>query len=207
MARQRRPGATKGSAEWKRRVRAGQERAYVQLAAARRIAPGELLELERSGSISERLRAFVGPALEEGLHLVDALGGEAYVSPQKLTLIRDVTRLGVLLAGLVAQALQARALDLEAVAKITSLANARKGLLAALGLERHAREVDLRDYLAGQREGTSPDAPAPAPAPRSRRARKVETLVHPALSDRPEPPPVEAELAAESESTVWGFDG
>src|SRR5262249_29442363 len=86
------------SAEHRRRISAGLRRFQQREAALARIAPGELEELRRSGSVSRSLAPFVAQAREEAAGLVQALGGEEHVSEQRMLVIRDTARLGVLLS-------------------------------------------------------------------------------------------------------------
>jgi hypothetical protein len=72
---------------------------------------------------------------------------------------RSDSAVGIALRGQLALYLQTG--DGDAAARVGSLANARRTSLAAIGLERHAREVgDLSTYLAK----VSPPARAAAPA-------------------------------------------
>jgi hypothetical protein len=143
----RRPGARRGSDEWRRRVGAGIRRHYERRREAERLGAGELAALERSGTVSLALRPFVAQAQSEALDLVEALGGESCVSEQRMLLIRDTVRLGVMLAALVARALQREVLDLDEAGKIASLVNARRANIVAAGLDRVTRELDLTEYL------------------------------------------------------------
>ncbi len=120
----------------------------------RRIAPDEILELERRGLVARSLRPYAALAIEEASQLTQALGGEAQISEQRLVLVKDAARLGLLLRALVARIAQRDALDADEVAKVTSLVNARRASLLALGLERAAKDVpDLRSYLAQRANG------------------------------------------------------
>jgi len=134
------------------RIAHGLRRYHARRMALARIAPAELRELERTGSVSARLRPFVAQAAQEAVDFAEALGGVDQVSPQRMAILRDTARLGALLSALLANAMQRDVLDLDEVAKITSLASARRANLSAIGLERHARDVepDLRSYLAAR---------------------------------------------------------
>ena len=50
------------------------------------LGPGELRELTRSGSIAWRLRPFVASAQAEAADVIEALGGEERLTPQRLAL-------------------------------------------------------------------------------------------------------------------------
>jgi hypothetical protein len=84
--------------------------------------------------------------------MIEALGGDDRVSPQRRAIVEDAARVGVVLRCVLARFLQREEPDLEAAGKIGTLASARRAALAAVGLERVAREVpDLANYLR-QRE-------------------------------------------------------
>ena len=158
----------KHSEQVRRRISSGTRYGLSKRAALARIAPGELLELQRNGTLSKSLRPFAADAIGEAVAIVADLGGEDRLSAQQMALVQDATRLGLLLRALVAYIAQGDALDLESVGKVTTLIGARRASLTALGLERHAEDVpDLRAYLeqrsdtpqdgAQRTDGTGPD--------------------------------------------------
>ena len=141
-----------------------------------KVAPSEILELERTGTVARSLRPYAALAVEEAAQLTQALGGEDQISEQRLVLVQDLSRLGLLLRALVARIAQRDVLDADEVAKVTSLVNARRASLLALGLERTARDVpDLRSYLAERANGGGSQIDA-AVVPRGRaRGRSPRT--------------------------------
>ena len=119
-----------------------------------RVSPGELVELQRTGVVSESLKPYAALAQEEALALENALGGEGEVSEQRLLLIQDIGRLGLMLRAVVARFLQGDG-DPELASRVASLASARRASLALLGLDRVARELDLAAYLEQAAENRS----------------------------------------------------
>jgi hypothetical protein len=111
------------------------------------MSPGEIVELQKSGAVSESLKPYAVLAQEEGLALVSAQGGLENISEPRLVLIRDTVRLGIVLRALVAKFLQGEG-DPEVASKIGTLVGARRASLQALGLERISRELDLQSYIA-----------------------------------------------------------
>jgi hypothetical protein len=142
----------------RQRIARGVRRSLDRRRALARIGPAELRELEQTGSVSPGLRPYVAQALDEVCALTQALGGEEHVSEQKALIVRDVARLGALLAGLTARALQREQLDLDEVARINALAGTRGRLLSVLGVERVAAPVpDLAAYLAAREAESAED--------------------------------------------------
>jgi hypothetical protein len=112
-----------------------------------RVSPGELVELQKHGNVSESLKACAALAQEEALGLVSALGGIENISEQRMVLIQDTARLGLVLRAVVARFLQGDG-DADLASKVGTLASARRASLQALGLERISKELDLTTYLA-----------------------------------------------------------
>src|SRR5688572_27403048 len=119
----------KHTAAARARIASGTRYGLGKRAQLARIAPGELLELLRTGTVSKRLRPFVADATGEGVAIVRDLGGADRLSAQQLALVQDLTRLGVLARALVASVGQSDAIDPESVSKITSIISARRALL------------------------------------------------------------------------------
>jgi hypothetical protein len=113
-----------------------------------RIAPSEIIELQRAGTLSASLRPYAAQAVEESLGFIQALGGdEEEVSEQRLALVQDAARAGLMLRALIAKTLQGNDLDGDAVSKIASLINTRRANLTAIGLDRVTREIDLAAHI------------------------------------------------------------
>jgi hypothetical protein len=113
-----------------------------------RIAPSEIIELQRAGTLSASLRPYAAQAVEESLGFIQALGGdEEEVSEQRLALVQDAARAGLMLRALIAKTLQGDDLDGDAISKIASLINTRRANLTAIGLDRISREIDLATHI------------------------------------------------------------
>jgi len=124
-----------------------------------RIAPGEILELQRSGTLSASLRPFAAQAIEESLGFLQALGGDDEgISEQRMALVQDAARAGLVLRALMAKTLQGDDPDGDTISKICSLINARRANLVAIGLERRERELDVNEYLARKAAENPPGA-------------------------------------------------
>ena len=139
-----------------------------------RIAPGEIVELQRNGTLSASLKPYAAQAVEESLGFIQALGGEdGGVSEQRLALVQDAARAGLVLRALMAQVLQRDEIDGDSVSKIASLINTRRSLLQAVGLDRIERDVpDLGSYLANRED------PAPGVSARSGGSGVERVAVH-----------------------------
>jgi len=112
-----------------------------------RVSPGELVELQKHGTVSESLKACAVLAQEEALALTDALGGADALSEQRMVLIQDTARLGLVLRAVMARFLQGDG-DPELASRVASITGARRASLQALGLDRVSKELDLQSYLA-----------------------------------------------------------
>ena len=140
---------TKHTPEALARIRRGTRFGISKRAALARIAPRELLELQRNGTLSGNLRPFAADAIGEAVSIVHELGGDAQITAQRLALVQDTARLGLLVRALVASIAQGESIDVEQVSKVATLISARRSALQALGLDRVEREVEsLSDYLA-----------------------------------------------------------
>jgi hypothetical protein len=114
-----------------------------------RIAPAEILELQRSGTLSASLRPFAAQAIEESLGFLQALGGdEGGVSEQRMALVQDAARAGLVMRALMAKVLQGDDPDGDTISKICSLINARRANLTEIGLDRVSQEMDVSAYVA-----------------------------------------------------------
>ena len=132
-------------------------RAWEHRRALWRVSPGELVGLQKRGDISESLKGYAVLAQEEALSLISALGGLENISEQRLVLIQDTVRLGLVLRAVVARFLQGDG-DADLASKVGTLSSARRSSLQALGLERVAKELDLGTYLAEKSPPTAAGA-------------------------------------------------
>jgi len=171
----RRPGAKKGSAVHRERIGRGLRLYHAQQRELARIAPWEVTEAARTGSVPQHRRGYVGAAIDLGRGIVNDLGGLERISTAKLALVRGVERCEIGIAMATAHMVQAETLDVEILSKITSLLSTQRALLQALGLERAELEVpSLAKLFESHREntaqteapranGTDPDAGVGAP--------------------------------------------
>ena len=152
MSRKRKPGAPKGSPEWRQRISDGQKRAHQRKAEAKerereaaRVYPRDLALLRSTGTVSGPLLPLFEVAELENLELLDAIGGDV-ASPQRKAILQDAVRVGMVLRAELARYLQGQ--DPDAGARVGSLATARRSSLVALGLDRLAQDVvDLQTYI------------------------------------------------------------
>ena len=169
-----RPGTKRGSAEWRARISRSKREKHLrdrerelELAA---ISPRHLKAL-RKGIVSPSLEWLLPLAEEEGCELVAALGGPEEITPQRRAIIEDAVSLGMVLRAELGRYLQSR--DVEAAARVSSLANARRAALTAVGLDRIAKQLDptaalsvtWRQTEAGAAEDTPERANGAAPDP------------------------------------------
>ncbi len=98
--------------------------------------------------MAPELREHVAASEAEAAGIVEGLGGLERVSEQRLALIRELVRTGVVVRALFARFLREGGLELEALGKLSTLIGSRRQALLAIGLERVAAEVlDLGAYL------------------------------------------------------------
>ncbi len=121
------------------------------------VTPRDLRRLRYFGAISEAVKPFVS---EMGRELGDLLAdkGDGATAGERLVL-EDVARLGLLLRATFAAYLKAP--DVELAKTVSTLAGQRRASLAAVGLERRAREVTVAAVVA-EIEAAAQDAPSGA---------------------------------------------
>ncbi len=141
------------SAEHRRRIGRGVKRFHERKreeARRRQPLPRDLELWEAKGVVRPELHAVVNAARGEMLEVLDALGGENEVSPQRLALLREFVRLGV--AGQLLMGLLLRDPDQSGLAsRLATVASTRAKLLNLCGLDRATQDVpDLRQYLRDQ---------------------------------------------------------
>jgi hypothetical protein len=130
-------------------VREGTKKALATKRERALVRPRDLERLKRFGSVAPSLLPLLKIAEDEAVELAGALGGSANLTPQRHLLIEDCVAVGIALRTLLARFLQGDA-DADLASKIGTLAGQRRSSVVALGLDRHAREVRLDDYLAGK---------------------------------------------------------
>jgi hypothetical protein len=165
--------AARGSSDWRANVGEGRRRAAADkrrreehdAEQARHREALALSDFERTGAVAASLREAALESEREAAGFVQALGGPERVSEQRLAIVRDLARAGVVVRALFAQMLKSGALELDAVAKLTTLIGARRAGLLALGLDRvEADALDLATYIAQRAAGgTEPKPREPAP--------------------------------------------
>ena len=93
-------------------------------AAAPTLRIADLVELQKRGEISERLKGYAVLAQEEALSLISALGGLESISEQRLVLIQDAARLGLVLRAVLARFLQGDG-EPELASRVATITSAR----------------------------------------------------------------------------------
>jgi hypothetical protein len=142
----------KGTAEWhewkRERTRVGTlrgletKRRKQELAEQQgRLRPVDLSRFENGAVVNERLRPLVADATRESIAIAEALGGVQELTPQKIALIHDLARVGVVMRAVVELFLQSG--DAELASKVGTLASVRRAHLTTLGLERFEKRLDL----------------------------------------------------------------
>lgn len=157
------PGAKKGSPEHRDRIGSGLRRYHEQRRAAARIAPWEISECARTGTVPEDRRGYAAAAVNVGMSIVADLGGEERLSEQQLLLVRIVERDVLFSQLLSARLVQSEAIDSDLLSKLTSLHNSLRATLQALGLARAERELPTIAELLEQQRARSGDAQTEAP--------------------------------------------
>jgi hypothetical protein len=135
-----------GSEEWKQRISAGLRRHHQRRREYQRVNPRDLT-LIRSGKVTASLRPLLPVAEAEMAELLEACGGES-ISPQRRAILEDAVRLGLVLRAELLRYAQTQ--DPDSASRVSTLANARRASLSAVGLDRFAKDVDLRAYLAAK---------------------------------------------------------
>ena len=111
------------------------------------VSPSEIRDAQKHGVVSTSLKRHAVEAQAETLSLVAALGGLDTLSEQRLILIQDAGRLGLIVRALTTQFLQGGG-DPDLATRIATITTARRTLLQTLGLNRAEHEVpDLATYL------------------------------------------------------------
>lgn len=129
------------------------------------------MKFAKSGVVSPDVRDAVTGAEIEAETVLAALGGIDNVSPQRMLLVRDLARAGVIARVVFGRLLREGVLENDAIGKITSIFRSRTSTMIALGLDRAQRDaLDLKTYLASR-------AAAPAAEPEVLEAEALEPEV------------------------------
>ena len=147
----RKPGAEKGSAEWRARVSKGTKRGI-----ARRIArPAHVDEWLRGGRVAIQLVPFVKARSEQATQMVLDLGGPENVTAMERAVIEGWLRLMVAADGEFRRYIHDD--DAGALDRLAPLLNGARAHISTIGLGRRPKDVtlDLKTYLAEREEAGS----------------------------------------------------
>src|SRR5688572_26696322 len=106
--------AARGTPEWRARIAEGRRRAHEARRRREALALASLRDFERLGTVAPAIREHALDAEAEAAEWLAALGGDR-VSPQRLALVRDAARAGVILRVLFAAMLRSGTFDPETV--------------------------------------------------------------------------------------------
>ena len=135
-------GTLVGDKPSKARVRAGHQ-TWERMKKDARVSLADVRRARRFGHVAESLKPLAVQAERElGELLADK--GEAVTAAERVVL-EDVARLGLLLRAEFARYLKSG--DQTSAARVTALAGQRRSSLAAVGLDRRSREIQLEDYI------------------------------------------------------------
>lgn len=138
------------SADERAAISRGVHRHNARRRAMAQVALAELALARRAGAVAPQLAGLLECADVEADAIAEGLGGVDQLSPQRLAMVQDFARLGVVLRGELARYLEAR--DGEAAARVGTLAGQRRQILATLGLDRFARDaLDVDGYARALR--------------------------------------------------------
>jgi hypothetical protein len=114
------------------------------------VAPADIRALLKpGGAVLPEMRPLLDLAAIEKEALSTGLGGVECMSPQRLALLDDFVRVGVVLRAALARFAQTA--DPECASRVGTLASVRRASLVAIGLDEHRVEHDLGEYLAAKR--------------------------------------------------------
>ncbi len=150
------------------------------------VAPRHIRMLEE-GDVPTRLRPLANESLAVNAELLEAKGGAGTVTPQVRILCGRAASLGLLADALALSFLQGDGRDADLATKAGSLYTQQARVLGMLGLDRFARDVDLRGYLQGK----------------AAQAATSDTIdVVPVAQDAPDPEPASTRPAANETTEV-----
>jgi hypothetical protein len=140
---------TKHKPETRERIRRSGKLAWARRQAQLNVTPTDLRRLKR-GDVAPHHAHLLEEARAEASALYEALGGYDAATPQQTVVLQDLVRVGVVLRAELVRFL--RHGDVDAGARVGTLASVRRASIALLGLERAAKDIDLRSYLASRGE-------------------------------------------------------
>ena len=134
------------------RISKGVRRALVVRAEQERLVP-RLAAFRRQRGLDSLHRSLLALAANEVAAIVEAQGGIAEMSPQKLRLVEDAAIAGVIMNREFAEYVKSR--DSEAAARVATLINSRRATFSLIGLDvRRADPLDISSYAAASKEVT-----------------------------------------------------
>ncbi|MEX2206781.1 MAG: hypothetical protein WEF50_11190 [Myxococcota bacterium] len=160
----------KHSAETKAKIGRYSRRMWARRKELGLVALADVRRLEETNTCAPSVRPFLAVARDGYLDLLEDQGGAEHVSAARKKLLDSEARLHLVELVLGMRIAQEPG-DLDAMARLTAIVNARRSLLVSLGLERRAREIEpewtesrvhAAEDAAGVARGTfSGSAPAP----------------------------------------------
>ena len=138
--------------ETRERISRGVRRALAVRAAQEALVP-RLAAFRRQRGLDSLHRSLLALAANEVAEIVEAQGGVAEMSPQKLRLVEDAAIGGVIMNREFAEYVKSR--DSEAAARVATLINSRRATFSLIGLDvRKADPHDITGYRAVIEEAT-----------------------------------------------------
>jgi hypothetical protein len=108
-----------------------------------RVSMRDIRRMQQFGLIAESLKPLASQAELELGELHADKGAD--VTAAERVVLEDVARLGLILRAEFARYMESG--DQTAAARVTALAGQRRSSIAAVGLERRSREIQLEDYI------------------------------------------------------------
>lgn len=145
-----------GEALRRQRISRGLNRYHEVRRKQERVLPVHLEMIER-GQAPPHLRALSREAARLNSELLEAMGGEDAVTPQQRLAVGIVSSLGFLAGAMMLRFQQTE--DPDVATRAGSLLSTQIRALTTIGMERVAKDVDLRSYLATRAQSeTAPQA-------------------------------------------------
>jgi len=149
--RRSRPGAKRGSPEWRSRVREGTARGRARTPERAKVGPRDLRRLERDGVVSDSARPLLAVASDEAAGLHHDMGGRDHMTAMQSLLVGDAVAVGVVLRG----GSPAFCRSTSPAPRIGTLASARRSIIRLLELERATAKLDLQSYATERADGSA----------------------------------------------------
>ncbi len=136
------PRGFKHDTETLERIGRASRRMWARRKAAGKVALADVRRLEETNTCAPSVRPFLSVARDAYLDLLEDQGGADHVSAARKKLLDSEARLH-LVELVLGMRIAQEPTDLDAMARLTAIVNARRALLSTLGLERRAREIEL----------------------------------------------------------------